>query len=811
MGNTGYPPYKPTTPVSITPIIPAYPYVGGPTYLTISNETFTDTELNAGQFVETATVTITNAVFTGEVGNSIADISVCLPVGITGSLIKVSDTTATLSFSGTALNFQNTQICPGYVWLGPLSLTSMAGGARIEHYGSSLRFYIIGAATGRSRNIGYSISTLHLKTNRTLSNNIVGILTVGELEPTIMFSGDVGANLVGASITGLPTGISYEVRKTSSRNISITFSGNTDLDGSIWTPTLLLTDDSFIDTLADDVGKSSFTFTVQCILATTGATNPGGTSGSDLPILEEPATPTITDGIDATLAIVNQYFRVEYSASNPTTSRIITDSFDSEYIISDNEKLLFLNGSGMFTYNGKTLIDNKMGKLIEAGTTTEYADINYESKVVTMTNVNCFSDTSPLPLTMSTGCLSFSNNLSSHLMFRTPSIPLVPASLTMRITSVDGETLTATSDSSGNIIGSKIVGNINFENGTGVILTGELVNDPENYTEYAWYDEDNITIEGKLWKPILVMPDTALISCVVTSYLPLDESLLGLNTVRLPIDGKVPIFSDGRILLIHNTKQYDIDSLVANETHNIGRTNVSVIEIYDSNSLYVPETGNYTYSLVTGIVTISSTVSSVGFTAPFTIMSRVEDMVLASDVQVTGHIAIVSPITHDYTANDTLVSSVLPIGDLQSRVYNVFYQQAWTGVWSDTISGNSILAKYNAVDYPIEVFNLPSLQERWAIIFSSSSTFYIVGEHIGVIKNGGSDFSTASDFEYPANGTPWFRLKKEGWGYGWATGNVMRLNTAAANYPLWAARVRLQGPATEDTDNFILAIRGDSI
>jgi hypothetical protein len=37
----------------------------------------------------------------------------------------------------------------------------------------------------------------------------------------------------------------------------------------------------------------------------------------------------------------------------------------------------------------------------------------------------------------------------------------------------------------------------------------------------------------------------------------------------------------------------------------------------------------------------------------------------------------------------------------------------------------------------------------------------------------------------------------------------VRLNTVAANYPVWVARTVLQGPPSETEDQFIIGIRGD--
>jgi hypothetical protein len=45
----------------------------------------------------------------------------------------------------------------------------------------------------------------------------------------------------------------------------------------------------------------------------------------------------------------------------------------------------------------------------------------------------------------------------------------------------------------------------------------------------------------------MVWADTIKYNCVVYSYLPLDAELIGIDPVRLPQDGKVPIFRKGYI------------------------------------------------------------------------------------------------------------------------------------------------------------------------------------------------------------------------------------------------------------------------
>jgi hypothetical protein len=164
-------------------------------------------------------------------------------------------------------------------------------------------------------------------------------------------------------------------------------------------------------------------------------------------------------------------------------------------------------------------------------------------------------------------------------------------------------------------------------------------------------------------------------------------------------------------------------------------------------------------------------------------------------------------VTHDYEGGESYVSSALVAGDVRARTSLVFDQVTWTNVWSDSPIGSSATGTYNDVQHPIEVTNLGALTERWAAVFTSSTAFNVIGEHVGVIASGNTGSDCAPN--NPATGEPYFTLQSEGWGLGWSTGNVLRFNTVGAMVPVWVARTILQGPATVEDDSFTLLVRGD--
>ncbi|MFT7722230.1 MAG: tape measure protein [Roseateles sp.] len=159
-----------------------------------------------------------------------------------------------------------------------------------------------------------------------------------------------------------------------------------------------------------------------------------------------------------------------------------------------------------------------------------------------------------------------------------------------------------------------------------------------------------------------------------------------------------------------------------------------------------------------------------------------------------------------YPVAGTYVSSALVFGDLHARVSLTIDQGTWSG-WSDGPSGAAATATFNDIQNPITVTNGGALTERWAVVFTSATSFNVMGEHLGVIATGntGSDCAPLN----PTAGQPYFTIPAVGWGLGWAVGNVLRFNTVGAMAPVWVARTILQGPETVANDSFTLLTRGD--
>ncbi|WP_262499424.1 hypothetical protein, partial [Pseudomonas nitroreducens] len=80
---------------------------------------------------------------------------------------------------------------------------------------------------------------------------------------------------------------------------------------------------------------------------------------------------------------------------------------------------------------------------------------------------------------------------------------------------------------------------------------------------------------------ISVTPPLLRYHAVVQTRLPLDAGLLGLDPVRLPADGRVPVYRDGDVLVIHHTAETVVASPTAGSTLQLDRAQQAEIEVVD--------------------------------------------------------------------------------------------------------------------------------------------------------------------------------------------------------------------------------------
>ena len=399
------------------------------------------------------------------------------------------------------------------------------------------------------------------------------------------------------------------------------------------------------------------------------------------------------------------------------------------------------------------------------------------------------------------------NWTTASVFMRTQVAPLKPSGFVMTLTDTQGDAITATAGIDGLINGTHLRGKIDYETGVVELQFGDYVLDTSLTDEQKaewWYDADDVGAVqvDKIWRPWPVDPTTLRYNSVAYFYLPLDATVLGLDPVRLPQDGRVPIFRPGGFAVVGHTTTTAPATVTAAQTIDLGRTRLSRVRVIGADGLTI-NTG-YTTNLEAGLVAFTDVT---GYSQPVTIEHRIEDMAQVSDVQITGQLGFTRQLTHDFPVPGSYVSGALIAGDLRSRMSLLFDQASWDGVtWLDAVDGTPATGTYNTTLAPIEVNNLGAVTERWAFRFTSTTAFQIIGEHVGVIGTGTINADTMPI--NPATGTPYFIVPEEGWGGGWAVGNIVRMNTIGAQFPVWVVRTVQQGPEAGLDYSFSLVTRG---
>ena len=455
-----------------------------------------------------------------------------------------------------------------------------------------------------------------------------------------------------------------------------------------------------------------------------------------------------------------------------------------------------LGGKRYFDRNGRLYVDLDL----RSDAATLAGSLDYDSGVATLSHWVPGQSNSLVARSLLT---TLDGQPVDEVVFRIPVVPVRPGSLQLLATTLNGAPVNVSADTSGVIGGTNVSGKIDYETGIVRARFGRLVTAAGNEAE-VWYDAEAIDANGKIFRPYPVLADSIRYNAVSFSYLPLDASILGIDPVRLPSDGRVPVFRPGGFGVVGHTGR--LTASVSNgQTLSCGRVRLSRVRVVGQDGAVI-HTG-YTADLEAGTVSFTDTS---GYAQPVTIEHRVEDMAVIRDVQINGDITFTRALTHDYPLTDpptSFVSSALVAGDLFARVPLIFDQATWNGGWKDVQEGAAATATFNHTQYPIVVTNRGAISERWVVRFTNTVNFEVIGENVGVIASG--EVSTTCAPTNPATGVPYFQIPALGWGNGWATGNVLRFNTIGAQFPVWVVRTVQQGPETVPDDAFTLLLRGD--
>ncbi|PJI50805.1 MAG: hypothetical protein CTR55_00465 [Pseudomonas sp.] len=502
----------------------------------------------------------------------------------------------------------------------------------------------------------------------------------------------------------------------------------------------------------------------------------------------------LRESFGGTLSVRAQSNGQSYGAQTDTQA-VIPVTLDLLPGISEN----ILPGSLMFTWGADTYVD-RSGVLYKGISSTTNAgtavgSVDYAGRTATLSTYSAGAGSAVTLL----ACLTTNAGFSVNAMtFRTQGSPLRVGSLQITGVRVDNaQVVTATADANGIFNGSVIKGSVDVSTGIARLRFTSNLDDQTGASD------------------IPVIPLLLRYNGVVFTTLPLDANLIGLDPVRLPADGRVPQFRDSDVLVVRHVAETTVANPIAGNTVQLARQQQAAIEVFDGNGVAL-RPASYSVNRELGRVTwgnplVLQDAAGNPLTLPLVVRDRVEHMTMCTEVQINGELGLASPLPWNFPAEEATVSSAVSWGDLQSRYHHWFTQKAWnTGApnWTDAPIGDTTTSNYNLLSYPPVIANMGAIDGKWALVFTSATSFQVVEEKLGVIAVG----STAQDCApiNPQTNTPYFTIRAAGWGSGWAAANAVRFNTDSCLGPLWIARTVLSGQGTVSDDKFALQIRGDA-
>lgn len=522
-------------------------------------------------------------------------------------------------------------------------------------------------------------------------------------------------------------------------------------------------------------------------------------------------TPTV-----AVVTTVAQNINIQYRAGTVALlAGADSIAFDDLVLQIQTGASSLIPGALVFTVGGVELVDNGAGVLYRNWSVATAAgiscgQINYADATVEL-------DFSQLGITnfnaeILSGAAGYAEGVVDSLIFRTASSPLRASGVQLLARRFEDTSLiTAESDSSG------VISGVFDSNDQQLTVTDEITGTESEVvagtvaagTATGTVEYQSGVVSVSFDQPVTI--ESLSYSAVAYTSVPLDPELIGLDPVKLPTNGQVPIFKPGYLALIHHTDTVEITTPTAGQVIDCGRTDLAVVRIKDAAGAELA-TDQYSVDKATGLVTLADPFSAVDadsntLTLPLTLSHRVQDLCALSRVLVDGTLNLMTQLTHDYPLG-SVCSAVVELGDLQARVEGLFSQKVDSGDFADELQGDASVAQYDDLNYPIQIDNLGAVQERWKIRWTDSSTFDLFGEQRGLVASGtrDADFSPIN----PMTSTPYFTLLAAGNGTGWVTGNIVRFDTVAAAEPVEAIRTTLPSHEKLSAQSVYIEFMGDA-
>ena len=440
-----------------------------------------------------------------------------------------------------------------------------------------------------------------------------------------------------------------------------------------------------------------------------------------------------------------------------------------------------------FSLGGLTY-DDASGDLLTGSELLNAGSANYDTGDCTLT---WWVDGAAVSPSVSSLLTRYGDWLAIEASFRSAISPLAPESVQVMAMSEDGDQITGVSDANGNIDGDEMQGFVDFEFGTARVEFGKMGEDPEDPGG------------PEIWLPTMVDPATITYNAVSFSFVPLPADILGVNAVRLPPDGRVPIFRAGDVVMVMHPA--DTDPVTPTQDGgsgpylvDLGRTRIAWVRVIDAAGETVTE--GFELDRAAGVVSWDD-VS--GLDTPLVVRHTVADLRLVTDAQISGQLTLSRPLSHDFPAEESVVGSCLLHGDRRARVSDTWDEHSWNGEWEDFQVGPDATASLDLIAHPIEVTNEGAETERWVLRWTSSTNVELIGQNRGLVYSGpfDADIAPVNPRTRESDGTggvPYLVIPVAANGGGWSAGNVVRINTVGAIAPIWMARSIQQSDQPED-------------
>lgn len=281
----------------------------------------------------------------------------------------------------------------------------------------------------------------------------------------------------------------------------------------------------------------------------------------------------------------------------------------------------------------------------------------------------------------------------------------------------------------------------------------------------------------------------------------------GFDATQLRNNGNVNIFHINNVISIANSQRTNKATLASAEVVSV-LADADFIDIMDSTgaSLYSPTNDNYSYDKVTGDITMAAGVGN--FTEPFVITAVQSERALVSGM--IGHqLQLLTPLSRSYPTGSS-VSSVFLLGDLQAASKDERTSSYWADDFDVNKDGNAGNASgnINTTQYPIELSNAGAIKQKWAIVFTSSTAFKVIGNTVGIIYQGDISVDLAPTNHRVA--APFFIIRKQAFGAGLDPGEAFLFETTAGSKPIMLSRAVSPGHTNIVNDQSTLAFFGNS-